>query len=406
MELLARLDARESALLTHAFACPGCGESAIGRMVDRYGLELLLQEVYAPPVVEASAAMQLAERSLEEREIDVVEGRAKGADILRLALVASREEQLGNPLEAARLANWAASRLGWVGSEREALAIACEAAELALNATRLAGKPARGDKQPLFEAFREVPPGVSARFARAKGLCLWAVGAHEGAGEALSHATSLFLEAGEHGEEGTTLVLEGLLRVDQGAEFEGSLLLVGGLAAMERGRRPWLEVRALLSLALARCRHERRASGGRAILEHVHRTYSGAETSSDAIEVLWSEGRIYGASGQQRQAIAHLDEARRLALDEGRLGELTLITHDLHLQRVLEGQFEDLRERADEVAALWERAGLPAGAVREGLGGWFVDSESLHECHYFAQITLRKWIKSPDGPGLRPLPFV
>lgn len=408
--LLDRLDGQDAAVLTHAFACACCSERAITHLADRHGTGLLLRSAYGPagPAGEAAEPPQIAASALERLEEEIVEGSAEAADVLRLVLAASREMQLRDPLEAARLASWAAKKVGYVGVETAALRIGCEAAELMCNAMRLAGEPEWGSQYPLFEVFRrEVPAGMNGRYVRARALAMWAVGEHGEAEESLSLATSLFLEAGERGEEGTTLALEGLLRVEQGADAEGALLLLGGLAAMERGRRPWLEVRALLNLALATCRNDRPAAG-RSILDHVHRSYDGDLSTSEALDVLWIEGKIYGACGRPEQAIHFLNEARRLALERQHLGELTLITLDLELERAVRGEEIDLAASAalaDEVADLWLRTGHQgAAAVREILGTW-LDHASIGACHQTAATALRMLIKSAEGPGLRPLPF-
>jgi tetratricopeptide (TPR) repeat protein len=392
--ILQRLNAQQRAELLHWLTCDLCGGEAALEIAGRDGPRAFLRKRYDGG--ERSCANEFLERSwtdwLEDSQSDPLRPFV-------LALRASRELQAEKPARSGVI-------LGDLLKEHERLLslpggrdVLVEAMALMINASRLAKQP-----EGLLHALEEldeaeiltgVGRSVEGMYRRARALTLWETGKVAQAREELALAAEAFGPGSA--EEGTTLVLEGLLLVEDGQRDEAIFRLMAGLSGMARGHRPDLEIRGLLALACAVCRAGR-IGEGRAYLQHV-RSFYGSQAS--AVDHLWGQGKVLAALKETDEAVRLLTEARDRMIGDGMCGEATLATLDLSYALATAGQrpqaeteVEKLR-RFDPKETWLGISGWFHTAVNETLEAWWEEKETA------------VWIEVRDeGPGLRPLRFV
>jgi hypothetical protein len=149
-------------------------------------------------------------------------------------------------------------------------------------------------------------------------------------------------------EEGASQLLAGLLCLERNKSEVAVRLLQVGRATLDPEARPWLTVRAGLSLAqaLAETGHGVRAVG---VLGETRRQYGQTEGEDAQISIHWLEGKVGLRLGRHEEAASLLAAVRQWFLTEGRLGEALLCTLDLAAALVQGLQSAELPELLAEV---------------------------------------------------------
>jgi tetratricopeptide (TPR) repeat protein len=225
------------------------------------------------------------------------------------------------------------------------IAVYCaRAAVLEGNALRLLGRLEPADEALKRAAGFLTSPFDSwdrASFFRVLGLLRWEQGHLDEAAALLRESARAFGEQFLSDEEGTSQVLAGLLCLERNQTGKAIRFLQAGRAALDPDERPWLTVRADLSLALALAEigHTRRALR---VLDEARRRYARVEGEEAQLWIHWLEGRISGRLGRAEEAEGLLMAVRLQLLAADRPGEAALCSLDLAALWVESGRAGEL----------------------------------------------------------------
>lgn len=249
------------------------------------------------------------------------------------------------------------------------------------------------------------PGGLPARAGqfRSEALAQWERGRFDDAESLLGRAASLYGDARQLGEEGATLTLLGVLRLEAGPPYaRAAAALFPGLPALT-GRRRWLAARGTLALALAL------ASLGRPreaedLLEQARDVVSGVVDPDELVRLSWLEGRARGRVGQLDRAESLLSAVRRQLLQEGSLAEGVLASFDLGVVLAEAGDFARIRSMAAELGRLTAGRRILSRACRELRDFRWEEPESRRDRVELTALPHRKHFRR-RSLGLRPLPL-
>jgi hypothetical protein len=358
--LLSDLSGGQAGALLHLLTCEHCRENTAVLLEENLGCgrepaefasfwNRLAQDL--PPLLD-----EARERFAESQELlaDLLarpdlftaaqDERFHSPFLLELLLEAGQQIQTRSPEQAEQLAGVAALLTGHLHGndvrEEEVALWRARAAALSGNARRLLGRWKQAE-----EAFRSTAfylrltwgPGLeTASFCRSFGLLRWEQGRLEEAEALLRQGARTFGEMGLTGEEGATQALLGLLSLERDRPDRAIRLLQGGLLGLDPGARPWLVVRAALSLALALATT---GKGDRAttVLEGLRRRRGGLD-ERELVRADWLEGKVYAGLGLREPAAHRLDGVRLLLLAEGSLPEAVLCSLDLAVLKTEAGR--------------------------------------------------------------------
>lgn len=396
--LLDGLDLDKRALLYHLMACPSCSGEAVMEMAGRDGGKLFLRRGVKETT--ATSAEELEPHSWAER---LAQAEPTQFDLFRRALSVSREIQPVDPWRSEAIADTVVQQRGRLFLVPGGSDVVVEALALTMNTIRLLRKYGVAEGLGLLDGdiLKDVSGVAQGMYRRARALMLWEQGELESAIEQFELAEIEFGSSGATGEEGATLALLGLALLEQGQTTNASYMLMAGLSGMVRGERPWLEVRALLALAVACCRGGR-PDLGRIYLMHVETLEGSAGSGAD---LLWGRGKTLAALKDTGRAVPLLREARDRMVERKCFGEAILVTLDLTYALVTGGEAE-LAPREIEKLGEWF-AGEPSVRTVRSLEAWWGDGESpgIDEQWRDMERALLIELRDEDGPGLEPLPF-
>jgi len=227
------------------------------------------------------------------------------------------------------------------------------AATLEVNAYRLQGKAESAEIAVQRATYYLAWPFDSwdrAVFCRVLGLLRWEQGRPDEAAALLRQSARELSEQCMPEEEGASQVLVGLLSLERNETEIAIRLLQTGRAAFDPEARPWLTVRAGLSLAqaLAEIGHSTRAAG---VLDETRWHYARAPEEREQVSIYWLEGKVCARLGRQEEAENLLAAVRLRFLTEGRLAETLLSSLDLAALLVEEGKAAALPELLGEIEA-------------------------------------------------------
>jgi hypothetical protein len=400
--LLQGLSVEHRATLLHWLTCDLCAGEAALEIAGRDGGKLFLREKHSP---QGSVLETFQSRSWPEW---LAEAEDSGMpEAFRLALRASRELQLQDPVESGLIAFGVLEERERLRGLSEGPAIGFEAMSLVINSARLGGygdrlrrrlDAAAEDLDSLeSKVVSRVSGSAEGMYRRARGLLLWET-ARVPQAQALEQLDLAQAAFGAGSEEGATLLLSGLVLVEEARTEEAVFALMAGLGRMAKGERPDLEVRGLLSLACACCRAGRPDLGG-AHLKHVRRSYRHEAMELDHV---WGQGKVLAALKETGEAIALLTEARDRMIEAARPGEAALVTLDLTYALVTAGEKKKAEQEVAKLAAECD----PEERWMSS-GGWFESAVSSTWEEWWIERETGLVISVRDeGPGLKPLPFV
>lgn len=373
-----------------------------------------LEERTPALVEEALRRRREADRLMEEllgapaerRRALLGEARFRSPDLVESLLEESQAAQLRDPGRAAEAAE-AAARLAarLPGGGEAAGGAAARARCLQGNALRLAGA-----REAAERAFADAAPFLDDPFDRAvfcRGLAVlrWEQGRLDEAAALLQHASSLFDEDGLAAESADGLLLLGLIHAERGDPCRALLPLLCGRAAADPGLRPWLSVRAGLTLA-ACCAEAGEEEKAHAALAQAVRLYPLVRDADEVLCAFRLEAHVRARIGDPAEAEGLLEGLRRKLAEPSRLPELALASIDLALVLAgsgREGEIGRLVEDLESRASALPEAGPAAQVLRElereiRLGG---DPRSSAAG---AAVRLRRALRS-RGLTVEPLPF-
>jgi tetratricopeptide (TPR) repeat protein len=283
-----------------------------------------------------------------------------------------------------------------------AAGLACSAA-LAANAKRLEGDLLGADAALGNALVYGAPPLQKAGYHRVMALIRWERGQFDDAESLLQQAANLYGEERQLGEEGATLTLLGLLRLDAGPPYERvAAALFPGLPALA-GNRPWLAARGTLALAFAF------ASLGRPVeaeelLEGAREIASGVFNPEELIRLFWLEARVLCRLRGFERAESLLSSVRGKLLANGCWAEAVLVSFDLGLALAEAGKFDSLEAMAAELEGITASEPLLADACHELRAlNWQAPRARFDRVELTA-LTQRRFFQR-RGLGLRPVPF-
>ena len=370
--LLSDLPPGKDRALLHLLTCPTCREWATHRLLQEQSLRKTLHEyddvfgrIHAKlPWILEEAERRRTEMSLlitrilreppEERiKVALAEGSLQPIDLLE----ASQQAQPEDPERSLALAQVAAEVTSQLFREEPdeglvALYFA-RAATLEVNAYRLQGKAESAEGAVQRATYYLAWPFESwdrAVFCRVLGLLRWEQGRLDEAAALLRQAAREFSEQCMPEEEGASQILVGLLSLERNETEMAIRLLQTGRAAFDPEARPWLTVRAGLSLAqaLAEIGHATRAAG---VLNDTRWHYARASEEREQVSIYWLEGKVCARLGRQEEAENLLAAVRLQFLTERRLAETLLSSLDLAALLVEEGRAAELPDLLREIEA-------------------------------------------------------
>jgi uncharacterized protein YbaR (Trm112 family) len=245
-----------------------------------------------------------------------------------------------------------------------------------------------------------------AAYCRTLGLIRWEQGALDEAAALLHHAARGFADDGFASEEAASHALLGLLALDQHQPATAAAFLQRSLSSLVPAARPWLAVRAGLSLALALVDlgHAERA---RATYQEFSRHYADVSDAAEHVRLLWLEAKLLLRLDRAAEAESLLAGVRRKLIAEPSFAEAVLCSLDhalvlLTLRRPadLPGLFTEL-----ETAFATEVLGIEAlrGLV-ESFVAMTADAQTRPQLAAQAEQTLKRLLRFRGYRVVR-LPF-
>lgn len=418
---------RDRALL-HLLTCATCREWATLRLLEeqrageapseydevfrriRARLPWILEEAERRRIEkETLIAGLLGEPAGERLKFALAQPSLQPIDLLD----ASEEAQPHDPERSIALAEVAAEVTEQLFREEADESVAAlyfaRAAALQGNAYRLQGRLETAEKVLQRASFYLAWPYDSwdrAVFCRALGLLHWEQGRLEEAEALLRHSARAFSEQCLPEEEGASQILVGLLCLERNEVETAIGLLQSGRAAFHPGARPWLTVRAGLSLsqALAETGRKTRASG---VLDETRQQYGRVQEESEQVWIYWLEGKICARLGRQEEAENLLSAVRQQFLSERRPAEAVLCSLDLAALLVeerkaaeLPGLLQEIEAAFPDDAALIEVGKVVRAFAARITGRYTVPPEALAA----AASTLRRVFRT-RGVRVETLPF-
>jgi uncharacterized protein YbaR (Trm112 family) len=243
-----------------------------------------------------------------------------------------------------------------------------------------------------------------AAYCRTLGLIRWEQGALDEAAALFHHAARGFADQGLAGEEGASHALLGLLALDQHQPAHAALLLQRSLSSLVPAARPWLAVRAGLSLALALADlgHAERA---RATYQEFSRHYADVSAEAEHVRLLWLEAKLLLRLDRAAEAESLLAGVRRKLIAEPSFAEAVLCSLDHVLALVSLDRLADLPSLFTELERAFAAEALGLEAVR-CLVDSFVTStaQTRHQLAAQAEQTLKRLLRFRGYRVVR-LPF-
>jgi tetratricopeptide (TPR) repeat protein len=243
-------------------------------------------------------------------------------------------------------------------------------------------------------------------FCRVLGLLRWEQGRLDEAAALLRQSARAFSEQCLPEEEGASLILVGLLSLERNETEMAIRLLQTGRAACDPEARPWLTVRAGLSLAqaLAEIGHGTRAAG---VLNETRWHYARAPEESEQLTIYWLEGKVCARLGRRDEAENLLAAVRLQFLAERRLAETLLSSLDLAVLLVEEGREAELPELLREIEAAFgaDEAAIEVVKVARAFTAEIADRRTVSpDALAAAASTLRRVLRT-RGVRVESLPF-
>jgi len=426
--LLGDLPPGKDRALLHLLTCPSCREWATHRLLQEQGLRKQLQDyddvfgrIHAnlPWILEAAERRRTAVGLLitkilqvppgERLKVALAEGTLQPVDLLE----ASQQEQPQDPERSIALAGVAAEVTSELFREEPdeglvALYFA-RAASLEANAYRLQGNLETAEKAAQRASYYLAWPFDSwdrAVFCRVLGLLRWEQGRLDEAAALLRQAAREFSEQCLPEEEGASQVLVGLLSLERHETEMAIRLLQSGRATLDPEERPWLTVRAGLSLAqaLAEIGHHNRAAG---VLDETRWHYARASEEREQVSIYWLEGKVCARLGRREEAGNLLAAVRLQFIGERRLPETLLSSLDLAALLMEEGRAAELPALLREIEVAF---GLDETAIEvtKAMRGFVAEIAGLRivppEALAVAASTLRRVFRV-RGVRVESLPF-
>jgi tetratricopeptide (TPR) repeat protein len=373
--VLTDLPAGQDGALLHLLLCPLCHSGAVlllqeeldeGEAPD-YSLVWQRIEERLPRLIE-QADERLAEAAellddllcyAPDQQSKVLgEPKFHSRLLLELLFERSRAAQPLDPRRAEALASLAAElglRLfrGDLEGEEAAL-LQSRAANLAGNARRLLGQPDAAEsalgRSAHFLAFTwgQSLEGVS--LCRYLGLLRWEQGRLDEAEALLRQSARSFGELVLPCEEAASRALLGLLSLERNRTGRAIRLLQASRPALDPEARPWLTVRAGLSLALGLA-EAGRLDQARQVLAETAQHKPWVTDEREQTRLSWLEGQVLARLGQPEEAEPLLDTARRRLFAEHRLPEVALCSLDLAVLLVAAGRASELPRLVRDIEA-------------------------------------------------------
>jgi len=344
----------------------------------------------------------------------LLEPRFQSLGLLEHLLEESQEAQprdLERSVALADLGGQLAARLlRHKGAEAECAMYSARASILSGNARRLEGKPADAEaafgRAACFLAWR-FESWDRAEFCRALGLLRWEQGRLDEAEALLQQAARSFAGQALPQEEGASSALLGLLHLEQGRPEVAIRFLERGRCGFEPGGRPWLTVRAGLSLALAL------AELGQAdracwVVQETWRHTANVRGERELVRLSWLEGRVWARAGRREEAEQLLTSVWLKFIAEYSLPEAALCSLDLAALLVEAGRETELPRLQHDLEETFSAEDAALEVIRQvsrhfaaaTAGG----KEVVHDCAAEAASTLRRAFRF-RGYRVDPLPF-
>jgi len=380
--LLSELPPGKDSALLHLLTCSICREWAIQRLGQAIGYEVVpgydaiwgrLEDRLPEMIDEAKRRNLEAEQllvellgtPLDEQRNLLQDPRFRSPDLLDLLLEASQEAQPEDAERAEALAVLALHLAGHLRSNLDEILSAMfftRASVLRANALRLRlqlveaedafGRAAHFLLWPFESSDRAV-------YCRALGILRWEQGHFDEAEALLRHAARQFREYCLTQEAGACWALLGLLLLDQNRTAEAVRSLQTGRATFDPAARPWLTVRAGLSLALA-VADLGQAERAQALLQETWIHYGQVRDEGEQVRICWLEGKICSRIGKKEEAEQILFGVRARLFEAKLLPDAALCSLDLALLFIESGRGAELPQllHAVEVAFPEEPSGL------------------------------------------------
>ncbi len=429
--LLSDLPPEKDPALLHLLTCPACREWATHRLLQDLGIGEVLPgydgmwnrlEGRLPWMVEEAERRNLIAEALlvellgapqGERERTLQDPRFHSLDLLELLLEASQEAQPEDCERSEALAALAAQLTGRLRNEMGETISALyltRAAILRGNALRM-----RGNLVPAEDALGRAAhflcwPFESwdrAAYCRALGLLRWEQGRLDEAAALFRYAARSFAEDHLPREEGACLALAGLLHLEQRQMKAAVRCLQTGRATLDPEARPWLTVRAGLSLALVLA-DLGQVDRAQAVLKETWTHYSRVRDEREHVRICWLEGKICARIGRREEAEHILSAVRRKLISEYSLPEAMLCSLDLAVLLVEAGRGAEVPQLLPDIEETFAAESAGLDAARRVYGSFLSSSESAQTMSREAaaswESSLRRVFRF-RGYRVEPLPF-
>ncbi|HEX6864788.1 MAG TPA: tetratricopeptide repeat protein, partial [Thermoanaerobaculia bacterium] len=169
----------------------------------------------------------------------------------------------------------------------------------------------------------------------------------------LDQALWLYREAGDHHQEGRTLILKGMVLGD-GGDFEAAIAsLAQGLPRIDPAVEPRLLLVAHHNLAWYLCDHGRHREAAET-LERNRRLYLEVGDRMDLVRLRWLEGRIALGLGRPAEAVRVLGLARDVFLEQEIGFDAALVSLDLAMAHARQGDAEEVKRIVSEIVPMFQ----------------------------------------------------